>query len=664
MGQERRAILIGSSQFPADLKLTPLRCPENDVEGLSKLLCSEAHGRYREVVPLKNKAHYEVLKTVNVALKQAKKDDFVLIYYSGHGKLDRAGRLYLAASNTEVEALESTSIPVATILDYVRLSNCRSVGLILDCCYSGAVGGSIFRGGVEEQLQQASSSGGIYILTASTGVQVAEEKEKDEYGLLTKYIIQGIESGEADLKQDGNISMDELYEYVHGKVQQEGFQEPMKWDLGVTGELIVAGSGKMPREERRKQIRQIMLDYAREGQISDRLLSQALEVLKLRPDELRGEPRKRDDLLTQLFDKRLPLGEFVDQWNVLAWGGPDVPPRPPPPPPPPWWRRHFRTIATVSVPVVALVGWLVVSPPSNKPTPPPHVEQTTPPPSVTVPKGKAPKPAEKSVSESRQPSSETGQAPKPRQPPHVEEKTAPLSVTAQEAEAREAGAVKTNPNDGQRYVWIPPGEFQMGCSPGDNECYTDEKPVHTVRISRGFWLGQTEVTQAAYQKVMGANPSRFKGPQHPVETINWNEARKYCEAVGGRLPTEAEWEYAARVASQEARYGELDKIAWYARNSGGQTQPVGQKQKNAWGLHDVLGNVWEWVSDWYQEDYYKTLPSPAVDPKGPLSGKMRVLRGGSWGYDPRDVRASVRGRLVPENRYTYIGFRCAREVIP
>ena len=279
MSEERSAILIGSSQFPVDPKLPPLRCPENDVEGLHRLLCSEAQGGfYREVLALGSKPHHEILRTINVALKRAKKDHFLLIYYSGHGTLDAAGRLYLAASDTETAALEATSVPVATILDYIRLSNCRNVGLILDCCYSGAVGGSIFKGGVEGQLQQASSSGGVYILTASTGVQVAEEKEKDEYGLLTKYIIRGIESGEADPNEEGRISMDELYEYVHRKVTQEGFQEPMKWDLGVRGELIVARSGRTPREERRKQIRQMLLDYAGEGLIPDRLLPQALEV--------------------------------------------------------------------------------------------------------------------------------------------------------------------------------------------------------------------------------------------------------------------------------------------------------------------------------------------------------------------------------------------------
>ncbi|MCC6862683.1 MAG: SUMF1/EgtB/PvdO family nonheme iron enzyme [Bryobacterales bacterium] len=629
MDPERRAILIGSSQFPADPKLPPLRCPDNDVEGLRRLLCSDAQGGYyREVVPLPNKPHYEVLKAVNVALRRANKDDFVLIYYSGHGKLDRAGRLYLAASNTEGDALESTSVPVAAILDYVRLSNCRNVGLILDCCYSGAVGDSIFKGGVEEQLQQASSSAGIYILTASTSVQVAEEKEKDEYGLLTKHIIRGIESGEADAREAGQISMDDLYRYVHPKVRQEGFQEPMKWDLGVKGELIVARSGRTPREERRKEIRAMMLKYAEQRLISDRLLSQALHVLALRPDELHGDERKRDDLLQELLHERLPLGEFIDQWNIL--------PLPPLPPDRSGGRRiaimhkdpdgttttvtrgRRRMIALVAVlvPVMALAGWWIMSLAREGSPTESH------PPITTVPKAEP---------------------------------------QAAGAAKQRAPTVKTNPGDGQTYVWIPPGEFQMGCSPGDSECGGDEKPARKVKITRGFWLGQTEVTQAAYERVTGANPSDVGGAQHPVESVSWTQARNYCEAVGGRLPTEAEWEYAARAGNPASRYGQIDAIAWH---NSGMAHQVREKKPNAKGLYDMLGNVWEWVEDWYEEGYYRTLSSPAVDPKGPPKGTLRVLRGGSWLSPPRQVRASVRYSERPEFWSTHVGFRCAREVIP
>ena len=180
------------------------------------------------------------------------------------------------------------------------------------------------------------------------------------------------------------------------------------------------------------------------------------------------------------------------------------------------------------------------------------------------------------------------------------------------------GTTKTNPKDGLTYVWIPPGIFQMGCSPGDNECIDSEKPAHSVTITNGFWIGQTPVTQAAYQRVIGTNPSNFKGDQRPVEMVNWGEATAYCTAVGMRLPTEAEWEYAARARSTVARYGDLDPIAWYEKNSDNQSHEVGQKRPNAWKLFDMLGNVWEWTADWYDQNYYSQ--SPSQDPRGSSSG--------------------------------------------
>jgi formylglycine-generating enzyme required for sulfatase activity len=219
------------------------------------------------------------------------------------------------------------------------------------------------------------------------------------------------------------------------------------------------------------------------------------------------------------------------------------------------------------------------------------------------------------------------------------------------------GTTMVNPKDGLTYVWIPPGRFTMGCSPGDSECYDAEKPAHEVTITRGFWLGQTPVTQQAYQRVTGQNPSHFKGAGLPVETVNWNEAKSYCEAIGGRLPTEGEWEYAARAGSTAARYGNPDEIAWYLENSGGTTHEVGKKRANAFGLYDTLGSVWQWVADWYGNYVY----GAQSDPSGAGSGQTRALRGGSFYNNVRDARVSLRGRNDPGLRNVNFGLRCVGE---
>ena len=229
------------------------------------------------------------------------------------------------------------------------------------------------------------------------------------------------------------------------------------------------------------------------------------------------------------------------------------------------------------------------------------------------------------------------------------------------------GATKVNPKDGLKYIWIPPGQFLMGCSPGDSECRDDEKPTHEVTITRGFWIGRTEVTQDSYQRVTGTNPSPDKGPMLPVTVVTWNDAQTYCQFVGMRLPTEAEWEYAARGGNTSPRHGPLDSVAWHGGNSGrrkseagrevAQTHEVGQKDANAFGLYDIMGNVWEWVADWYAD--YSAYA--ATDPQGPPSGDTRVVRGGSSISRPSDERASARFSIPPKNHHDNVGFRCAGE---
>ncbi|HOX37069.1 MAG TPA: bifunctional serine/threonine-protein kinase/formylglycine-generating enzyme family protein [Candidatus Brocadiia bacterium] len=215
---------------------------------------------------------------------------------------------------------------------------------------------------------------------------------------------------------------------------------------------------------------------------------------------------------------------------------------------------------------------------------------------------------------------------------------------------------------------IPPGAFAMGGA--FQNVGVEERPRHLVKISRPFYIAETEVTQAQYEALMGKNPSEFKGQANPVENVTWEEAQEFCRLLsqkeGGmfRLPTEAEWEYASRAGSiQEFYYGsnafKLSDYAWYEKNALNRTRPVGEKTPNGWGLADVYGNVWEWCSDWYDAAYYRS--SPEADPAGPASGSKKSARGGSWNNKAPQCRSAARMSYDPGTRSNRLGFRVARD---
>ena len=215
-------------------------------------------------------------------------------------------------------------------------------------------------------------------------------------------------------------------------------------------------------------------------------------------------------------------------------------------------------------------------------------------------------------------------------------------------------------------VKVEAGTFMMGATSEMKDPYSDEKPVHQVTLTNDYYMGKYEVTQALWQAVMGSNPSNFKGDNLPVETVNWNDCQEFISKLNSltgrkfRLPTEAEWEYAARGGKKSRGYQysgsrKISDVAWYEGNSRSKTHPVGRKQANELGIYDMSGNVWEWCSDWYGS--YSS--SSQTNPMGSDSGAKRVRRGGSWCYIARICRSSYRYGDAPDCRGLYLGLRLA-----
>jgi formylglycine-generating enzyme required for sulfatase activity len=230
-------------------------------------------------------------------------------------------------------------------------------------------------------------------------------------------------------------------------------------------------------------------------------------------------------------------------------------------------------------------------------------------------------------------------------------------------------------------VLVPKGTFNMGRSPSSqNGGLSNENPVHAVTLTNAFYIGRYEVTQLQWTAVMGSNPSFFRSASEqvpffaplarPVEQVSWNAIQGFLSATGFRLPTEAEWEYAYRAGTTTAFHSmpgfrngtddetQVGNIAWFSSNAASQTRPVGGKAANALGLHDMSGNVWEWVNDLYSATYYAS--SPSTNPPGPASGTLRVLRGGSWINSSNGLRSSLRNASTPASQNDDVGFRVAR----
>jgi formylglycine-generating enzyme required for sulfatase activity len=598
----RQAILIAASEFPDEPSLATLRCPQNDVAGLAEVLASPEFGLFADPLLYVNQPHHATLRAINRVFKQAARADQILIYYSGHGKLDGAGRLHLTTTDTEADALETSSIPVSTLLRLIENYDCKQVALILDCCFSGAVGKE-FKSGVDDQLQQVAQTRGVFILTASTSVQTAAEKEGDQYSLFTKHILHGIKQGEADCDNDGLVSIDDLYEYTRLRVPLEGAQQPRKWTLDAQGgKLAIARTAAFYSAEKLRAFRDVILGI--EDEIDDEVFADAIRVIK-------QNQQKRDKaffkLLNDLLEQGLKPAKFSGQW--------------------------LRDAGLIGQP----------RQPEQKPAKPPERQQTpAPAPQQTKPRESQQAPVAAPSRQTKPPDSKTVNG------FSDDLNGVKLEMIYVPGGEFTMGSDKYDSEKPPHKVTVPAfyiGKFQvtqaqwkavMGDKLKPGFKGDDNLPMESVSWddAREFCQKLQELTKKAYRL-----PSEAE----------WEYA---C-----RADTTTEFAFGDSLSSKQANfdgnypYGDASKAVYRKK-----TTPVGSYDPNAFGLYDMHGNVWEWCEDvWH--DNYKGAPT---DGSAWLSGgdsSRRVLRGGSWSNDGDDCRSAYRNYYEPGVRVNVIGFR-------
>ncbi len=276
-----------------------------------------------------------------------------------------------------------------------------------------------------------------------------------------------------------------------------------------------------------------------------------------------------------------------------------------------------------------------------------------------------PKPATPAAKPQPKQTPKSESKPKPQQPKVNQKPSTPKPAAVRVSYDANSNSIVFG-NNRYKMVYVSGGSFNMGAtSEQGSDAHDSEKPAHRVSVS-SYYIGQTEVTQALWQAVMGNNPSNWKGDNLPVECVSWNDCQTFIEKLNSltgrtfRLPTEAEWEFASRGGNNSRGYkysgsNYLGDVAWYTENSNSKTHAVATKQANELGIYDMSGNVYEWCSDWYDSNYYKN--SDSNNPRGAYTGSGRVFRGGRWYSLARYCRVSYRGYGTPDDRGNYLGLR-------
>ena len=649
MKEKRYAVLIASSRFPDEPELDDLQFPENDVDGINEMLLSKYRGRFTNTFVMKNSPHHAALLQTHQVLRDAGQNDLILIYYSGYGRLNSQGHLCLAMTNTVSSLIETTSIPIETVITLMDASASDKKILILDCYYTGATGDTFTRSGVNTQLQLMSKGRGTYIVTSSSKYEPEHENIHNYQGVFARNMIEGIRSGKADLDNNGIITMEELYKYIKYRIFEDTGPKPILWSLKMEGMMQIAYIGRTPAEDRRRQIRRVLLDLAHKEMISDIILFKALSVISLKVNEMSDIQVLYNELLDQLLDERLKAEDFILQWEQLSVENEDI----------------------ISIENIKTVNNSGMS--SNNST---KVIQTD---ALEKNSLKNMKMMEKHSSFNDS-----------------------LDGDMQHLKINDLYEKEYTNNINMKFVYISPGTFMMG-SPKNETGRFENEVLHKVTLTQGYYMQISPVTlkqwrifihETGYkteaeidmdsfgltgtgwnkkERIYWDNPGFEQTDNHPVTCISWSDIEEFFEWIikkegeEYRLPTEAEWEYACRAGTKTAySWGNLLDCSRANFGNGfsseckglnpGKTSESCSFPANDWGLYDMHGNVWEWCFDWYGE-YPK---DDVVDPKGAKGSSFRVIRGGSWFNHARICRSACRGRLEPS--YRHLGFRVVKPI--
>ena len=684
------ALFIGVNEFNKDTGLAPLSCAVNDAIGQAHLfvrelklipaqnciLCvsgspstaiaaKQLELLRKDRVEVRSAAKSDILNSLTVATRMpVSTADMVIVSVSSHGFEDKDS-IYVMPADGLRSYLSDTAIRSKVLSDTISKSRAGKKIVILDACRErvGKNKSSGSGAAMTENFLRAFAAGRGQITLTSCGIgQFSYEDEKSGHGVFSSFLLKGLR-GSADSDDNGFVTVGSLSKYVADGVRRwivrnkpdvEWSRIPQpRLDASETARMMpLAIAGDISGEKLLKA-RKYWQNYSiSEGQSTHTVTtsgagSNSRDLTILKEYYLDGRIERQDyELAEVLLKTEEKFLDFTDKELISAYK--DV-----------TSGRHNPERLS------RLLGLVEETASRNN-----RKSAIT----------KRIKVAELLSIAKANDSKANG-----KQALGVLEELLRLDPSHSQAlslQRKISGYYGPNPGDvmtngiGMKLVWVPAGEFMMGSGlsasqvasqfGGKSDWFTGEHPQHQVKISKGFWMGRTEVTQSQYRAVMGTNPSHFKGDNNPVEQVSWNDAVEFCSKLSGKegkaytLPTEAQWEYACRAKSTTVfsfgnNESNLGDYVWYSKNSDSKTHQVGTKRPNGFGLYDMHGNVWEWCQDWYGKNYYSA--SPLGDPVGPDSGSYRVLRGGSWFYNANLCRSANRDRNLPGYRYSGTGFR-------